>query len=100
MVGVGLGVGRGGEILFMPPQVQHTALWVATVCECVRRAAAAAVLSKRTEETEEEEEEVASVVKSSLLHSVSVLFFGSVFLTFASGSSLFFFSLFYASERP
>lgn len=54
---VGVGGRDEGEILFIPPQVQHTALWVATVCECVRRAAAAA-LSKRMEE-----EEVASALK-------------------------------------
>lgn len=85
--------GRGGEILFIPPQVQHTALWVACVCVCVSRTAA--VLLKRTEE-----EEVVCVVKSSVLHPVSVLYF-VVFFTFSPGVlrsfSLFFF--FYASER-
>lgn len=74
----------------MPPQVQHTALWVATVCECVSRAAAAA-LSKMTETAE-----VASVLKSS---AVSVLFFGSFFSNFFARGTILVISLLRLHER-
>lgn len=67
-----------------------------SVCVCVCVSRTAAVLSKRTEE-----EEVVCVVKSTVLHPVSVLYFVGFFLLFRPGFFVLFlfFFFFYATER-